>query len=343
MLSCKVGQDDPKIEAVIRAAERGAELTGRLLAFSRRQTLKPQAIEVSRLVGDMTELLTRSLGETIEIETSFTPGLWQATVDPGQLENALLNLAINARDAMPKGGTLVIEADNATLDEAYARTHSDVVPGDYVMLAVSDSGGGMLPEVLEHALEPFFTTKEVGQGSGLGLSMVYGFAKQSGGHVAIYSEATLGTTVKIYLPRSAGEAAGVREQDAAVEIPRARGEAVLVVEDDSDVRRFAVSMLEDLGYRVLQAPDGWAALSLLKEAGPPDLLLSDIVLPRLLSGPDLAEMVRNDYPAIKVLLMSGYAKYSAEQKGLIKGGVELLNKPFRRQELAHKVRQALAR
>ncbi len=342
LLQERLGGEDKLLSAILRATERGAELTQRLLAFSRKQTLLPQAVELNTLVGGMTNLLRWTLGETFEIKTSSAPGLWRANVDPGQLENTLLNLAINARDAMPEGGTLVIETGNASLNEAYARNHSDVTVGDYVMLAVSDSGSGMSPEVLEHAMEPFFTTKEMGEGSGLGLAMIYGFAKQTGGHVAIYSEEGHGTTVKLYLPR-AGEDTAQAGEETATEAPRARGETVLVVEDDADVRQLAVAMLEDLGYRVLQAPDGWAALLVLEESAPPDLLFSDMVLPRGLSGPDLAEKVKRELPAIKVLFMSGYTEYATRHNGLAGNGAELLNKPFRKRELALKVREVLDR
>ena len=210
------------------------------------------------------------------------------------------------------------------------------------MLAVSDSGSGMSLEVLEHAMEPFFTTKELGEGSGLGLAMIYGFAKQTGGHVAIYSEEGHGTTVKLYLPR-AGEDTAQAGEETATEAPRARGETVLVVEDDADVRQLAVAMLEDLGYRVLQAPNGWAALLVLEESAPPDLLFSDMVLPRGLSGPDLAEKVKRELPAIKVLFMSGYTEDATRHNGLAGNGAELLNKPFRKRELALKVREVLDR
>ena len=342
LLGALQGKAAKQFDAVIKAAERGAELTHRLLAFSRKQTLQPRAVDLKALLGGMINLLDRTLGETIEIKTLSAQGLWWAEVDPGQLENALLNLVVNARDVMPEGGTLVIEASNANLDEASAHYHADLTPGDYVILAVSDSGSGMSPEVLERAFEPFFTTKEAGQGSGLGLAMVYGFAKQSGGHVTIYSEQGHGTTVKLYLPRMREEAAGAGD-GTVTEVPRAKGETVLVVEDDADVRQLAVAMLEGLGYRVLQAPDGPAALVILDNCPPPELLLSDLVLPRGLSGPDVAEKVKRALPAIKVLFMSGYANHAARHRSLAMTDAELLNKPFSMRELALKVRGALDR
>jgi prevent-host-death family protein len=343
ILSMQLAESDRNIEAVIRAVTRGAELTQRLLAFSRKQTLQSQAVEINALIAGMIDLLGRTLGETIEIKVSYAPGLWQAEVDPGQLENSLLNLAINARDAMPEGGTLVIEAGNTDLDEAYAHNHADVTVGDYVVLSVSDSGSGMSADILEHALEPFFTTKDVGEGSGMGLAMIYGFVKQSGGHLAIDSEVGQGTTVRLYLPRAAEEAAPEDAEETGTEALRARGETVLVVEDNRDIRQLAVDLLEELGYRVLQAPDGWAALSLLEKSDPPDLLLSDVVLPRRLSGPDLAEKVKLELPTIKVLFMSGYADDAARDNGVAGNGTELLNKPFRKHELASMVRGVLDR
>jgi CheY-like chemotaxis protein len=337
----KVGEDDPKIQAVIRAATRGAELTQRLLAFSRKQALQPQVVDVNALAGGMIDLLGRTLGETIEIKTSSAPGLWRAIVDPGQLENALLNLAINARDAMPAGGTLVIETGNASLDDAYAERRPEVAPGDYVVLAVTDSGSGMASGVLEHAFEPFFTTKEVGRGTGLGLSMVYGFAKQSGGHAAIYSEQGHGTTIRLYLPRTEApaDAPGPAEQEA----PQGRGETVLLVEDSADVRRLAERLLEDLGYRVFTAEDARTALGILERVPRPDVLLSDVVLPGGLSGPDLAKEARERYPGLQVLFMSGYAEHAARINGPVEQGAELLNKPFRKRDLALRLRAVLDR
>jgi prevent-host-death family protein len=338
LLSDELGKDDTRIQTLLRAATRGAELTSKLLAFSRKQRLQPQAVDVDGLVDGMSDLLRRTLGETIEIRTVSVAGLWRAMADPGQVENAILNLALNARHAMPGGGRLVIETDNASLDEAYLAGHPGAVAGDYVMLAVTDTGSGMTSEVLAHAFEPFFTTKEVGEGSGLGLSMVYGFAKQSGGYVTLHSEAGRGTTVKLYLPRSdlstqsAGEA-------ATHDVPLARGETVLLVEDDADVRELAANLLDVLGYRVLEAPDASIALKILEGGAEADLILSDIVLPGGMSGVDLAKEVRRENPGVKFLFMSGYAEKALPLVGLT--GEELLSKPFRKHELAQKLRAAL--
>ena len=333
------GKQADLLSPMTRATKRGAELTQRLLAYSRQQPLAPQAIDLVALVSGMSGLLSRTLGETIQIEIRADSDLCMALADPGQVENALLNLALNARDAMPEGGKLTIECANGRLEEAYLAGNPETKSGDYAMLVVSDEGVGMTSEVQSHAFEPIFTTKEVGQGSGLGLSMIYGFAEQSGGHVTISSEEGHGTTIKLFLPR-AEKAVGVRE-GAVTEIPRAKGETILVIEDDTDVRQLAVAMLQDLGYRVLQAPDGNAALLLLKESSAPDLLLSDVVLPYGLSGPDVAEKVKRELPAIKLLFMSGYTDYGTHHSGLTESGAELLNKPFRKQELARKVRRAL--
>ena len=265
------------------ATARGAELTQRLLAYSRLQPLSPQTIDLTDLLGGVSDMMKRTLGETIEIKTVTDPDLWAASADPGQVENALLNLALNARDAMPGGGKLTIECANAVLDEAYLAENDDANPGDFVVLAVSDTGTGMSAAVRARVFEPFFTTKETGEGSGLGLSMVYGFAKQSGGHVDIYSEEGQGTTVKLYLPRAAGTPVVARAR-AEAGLPRGRGETVLVIEDDPDVRELAVAMLDGLGYRTLDAPLAASARESL-EREKVDLVLSDVVLPGGVSGP----------------------------------------------------------
>ena len=341
-----LSDDDGKrrklLEAVLRAAERGADLTQRLLAFSRKQTLDPQAVDLNSSVAGMSEILRRTLGETIEIETEAAPDLWPCEVDPGQLENALLNLAVNARDAMPDGGRLTIETANALIEQDQLELEAEIAPGAYLLLTVTDTGIGMAPEILEHVFEPFFTTKDVGRGSGLGLPMVYGFAKQSGGHVTVSSEPGSGTTVKLYLPRSD------RDRDRADRLgtqsePRARGEVVLVVEDDLDVRTLSMALLDSLGYRVLEAGDGASATRALDEAAHIDLLLTDVVLPGGMSGTAVAREAAQRHPAIKVLYMSGYAAESMARHGKPDRGVLLLQKPFRRGELAHKVRQALDR
>jgi PAS domain S-box-containing protein len=340
LLSVKVGEEDPKVQAVIRAATRGSELTQRLLAFSRQQSLRAQATDLEALVSGMSELLIRTLGETIDMQTSAAPGLWDALADPGQVENALLNLALNARDAMPGGGKLTIGCENAHLDEVYLARNPEALAGDYVVLAVSDTGTGMSVEVQSHAFEPFFTTKDVGQGSGLGLSMVHGFAKQSGGHVTMYSQEGQGTTVKLYLPR-AEEAVRREEASHDQDAPLGRGEVVLVIEDDPDVRDLAVQTLEGLGYRVSGAPDAARARKLLAEGTQVDLVLSDVVLPGGTSGPEFAEETRTIYPDLKIIFMSGYPAGAAKRYSFLGSDKVLLNKPFKRYQLAKALREVL--
>jgi len=323
------------------AAERGADLTRRLLAFSRKQPLSPGSINANQLLPDVTELMRRALGKDIEVELVLGGGLWNAMMDQAQLENALLNLAINSRDAMPDGGKLTIETANVRLDREYASTRQEVTPGQYVMVAVSDTGTGMPPGVLDRIFEPFFTTKEVGKGTGLGLSMVYGFIKQSNGHLAIYSEVGEGTTVRLYLPR-AKESDATRP--AAVRRPETMptgDEVVLVVEDDPDVRAFLAASLGTLGYTVIEAEDGPAALALLDGKPRIDLLLADVVLPRGMNGREVAEAVRGRYPEIGVLFTSGYTENAVIHHGKVDEAVELLSKPYTRQTLARRVRQVL--
>jgi PAS domain S-box-containing protein len=329
------------LESALQAAERGAALVQRLLAFSRRQTLIPEALDFNRLAAEMEDLLRRTLGEDIEIEMKLHPQLWTALADKGQLENALLNLTVNARDAMPAGGKLTIETGNLHLDEDYAAHNPEVVPGDYVMLAVTDTGKGMPADVLERAFEPFFTTKEVGKGSGLGLSMIYGFTKQSGGHVKIYSEVGHGTTVRLYLPRQS--AAGATATPAmAVQHDHPRGgEMILVVEDNADVRAFVVRHLHELGYRVTEAKDGPSALSILSQPTPIDLLLTDVIMPGGMTGRQLSDEARHRRPGLKTLFISGYTEDSIVHQGKLDPGVNFLSKPFRRRDLALKVREAL--
>ena len=289
----------------------------------------------------MTDMLARTLGETVEIETRAAAGIWPASADPGQVENALLNLAINARDAMPEGGKLTIECMNVTLDAAYVAENPESVAGDFAVVAVSDSGTGMSENVQAQAFDPFFTTKEVGEGSGLGLSMVYGFTKQSGGHVSIYSEEGQGTTVKIYLPRAESIAT-----DDALEvggsIPMGQGETILVIEDDEDVRILASQVLEGLGYRVVAVPEAASARAVLKTERDVSLVLSDVVLPGGMSGPDFAEEARTTDPDVKIIFMSGYPAAAAKRNGFMGSDRVLLNKPFQRRELAEAVREALA-
>lgn len=341
MLVEDIGEDDPSPKAILRAARRGTELTQRLLAFSRRQPLDPQPVALGDLVDGMLGLLTRTLGGSVEIEISREAGLWPAMADAGQVENALLNLAINARDAMPGGGRLTLECMNARLDEAYVVGNVDMMPGDFVVLAVSDSGSGMPSSVLEHVFEPFFTTKEVGQGTGLGLSMIYGFAKQSGGHVTIYSEEGKGTTVKLYLPRSGENAVPCGPEDLA-DLPRGHGETVLLLEDDDDIRALAVRILEGMGYRTIAAARAEAAEETLAGAERVDLLLSDVMLPGAMNGPDFARKAREIKPALKILFMSGYPAEAARRNGFADlGGAPLLKKPLERRQLAEALHEAL--
>ncbi|HUL05087.1 MAG TPA: CHASE3 domain-containing protein [Candidatus Acidoferrum sp.] len=330
------------VESALRAAERGATLVRQMLAFSRRQTLIPEALDLNELAGGMEDLLQRTLGEHIEIEMKPVRGLWPALADKAQVESALLNLAINARDAMPEGGKLIIETGNHQLDADYAAHNAEVTPGDYAMLAVTDTGTGMPPEVIERAFEPFFTTKGVGKGSGLGLSMIYGFAKQSGGHLKIYSEVGHGTTVRLYLPRQ--RAPAVAESAAApatVDRHAGGGETILVVEDDPLVRNFVVQQLRALGYTVLEAADGPQARAQLESDTPIDLLLTDVVMPGSLTGRELAASARRRRPNLKTLYTSGYTENSIVHQGKLDPGVHFLSKPFRRQELARKVRDVL--
>ncbi len=328
------------IESARLAVDKGAKLASYLLAFGRRQPLEPKVIRISRLVSNMEDLLRRSLGEEIEIEMVISGGLWNTAVDVAQVENALLNLAINARDAMEGRGRMTIEATNAVLDDLYCRGHGDVVPGQYVMLAVTDTGCGMPPEVCSRAFEPFFSTKEEGKGTGLGLSMVYGFVKQSGGHVKIYSEPGQGTTVKLYLPRSSGaeEPLGPVEPQGAV----GGTETILVAEDDAAVRATVVEMLTGLGYRVLKAPDATAALAVIDSGVPIDLLFTDVVMPGHLRSPELARLARERLPGLAVLFTSGYTENAIVHGGRLDPGVELLGKPYTRERLARRIRQVLA-
>ena len=323
-------------------ADRAATLTQRLLAFSRRQPLAPKPIDVNKLVAGMSDLLHRTLGETIEVETVLAPRLWPVEADPNQLENTIINLAVNARDAMADGGKLTIETQNTHLDEDYAAQHPEVVRGQYVVMCITDSGIGMDATTVARAIEPFFTTKEVGRGTGLGLSMVYGFVKQSGGHLKIYSEPGEGTTVKIYLPRLVGKAAEEAER-STIPAPEASGqETILVVEDDEDVRAYSVEVLSGLGYRVLEAPDGLSALRVLKEqSGTVDLLFTDVVLPGGMTGAVLANEAVKIRTNLKTLFTTGYARNALVHHGRLDHGVQLLTKPFSYADLAARVRDIL--
>jgi PAS domain S-box-containing protein len=324
-------------------ARRAATLTQRLLAFSRRQPLDPKPIDANALVDGMSDLLTRALGETIELETHLTPGLWWTEADPNQLESAILNLVVNARDAMPDGGKLTIETANVWLDKAYAHANLEVTPGPYVSLSVTDNGAGMDKTMLGRVFEPFFTTKEVGKGTGLGLAMVYGFVKQSGGHVKLYSELGAGTSVKVYLPRRATDGA-VFEAPAASAAPKSAGaETILVVEDDADVRTYSIEVLHELGYRVLEAQDAVSALAWLASPAADEiaLLFTDVVLPGGMTGADLARQALKVRPTLKVLFTTGYARDAIVHQGRLDEGVDLITKPFTYTDLAAKLREAL--
>lgn len=328
------------IEGAKDGALRASALTQRLLAFSRRQPLEPKVIEPNRLVSGMTELLTRSLGEHIQVETVLTAGCWAVNVDFSQLENAVLNLAVNARDAMPSGGKLTIETTNSHIADEYGKEH-DVSPGQYVMIAVTDTGTGMAPDVVEKAFDPFYTTKAVGKGSGLGLSQVFGFVRQSGGHVKIYSEVGHGTTVKIYMPRHYGAAPAT--QPATAHVGRMLGsqsETILVVEDDDRVRAFSGEALRELGYRVIEVQSGAAALEVLQGGEQPTLLFTDVVMPEM-SGPQLAAAAQDKYPKLKVLFTTGYTRNAIVHNGVLDAGTQLLQKPFSIDQLAAKIRQVL--
>ena len=334
------------LNAARRASERAASLVGRLLAFSRQHPLEVKAVDINRLVQGMSELLRQTLGETVKVETVLAGGMWKTAVDPNQLENAILNLAVNSRDAMPNGGRLTIETANASLDDAYvAAAGGDFAPGQYVLVAVSDTGTGMSKDLIERAIEPFFTTKPTGAGSGLGLSMVYGFVKQSGGHFRIYSEPGEGTSVKLYFPRLMDGSAvpdwhadPVRSEDAP---HSSQHETILLVEDDEQVNRFAGEALRDRGYRVLAAPDGETALRLLGGEPAVALLFTDVVLPGGMNGRQLAEEVQRRRPAVKVLFATGYTRNAIIHEGRLDPDVELLAKPFTADALARKVRQIL--
>lgn len=338
--------DRPQLQSllnmIISAGERGAELTQRLLAFSRRQTLQPVEVNCNRLVDQMQQMLQRTLREDIEIKTELEPGLWSAFADAAQLEAAILNLAINAQDAMPDGGKLSITTANVPLDENYQSKNPEVPPGFYVMIAVTDDGEGMPESVLKKVFEPFFTTKDVGKGTGLGLSMVYGFVKQSNGHVSIYSDPGLGTTVRIYLPSSVTLADPKAIQfDIDEKNATGGGEKILVAEDDAFVRTFAVNCLDSLGYRVIEASDGREALAILHSTDDIDILFTDIVMPGGMTGLELVEKARHLRPDLKVLLTSGYALDTLTARGRLNVGTFVLHKPYRKASLAQHMRRVI--
>ncbi|GBQ62550.1 two-component hybrid sensor and regulator [Ameyamaea chiangmaiensis NBRC 103196] len=332
--------DQPRLQEKLGratwAAQRGATLTQQLLAFARKQPLSPLPIDLSHDLPNLVPLLSRTLGEHIDVRYVERAGLWLAMADAAQLENAVLNLALNARDAMPNGGHLTIETANVVLDDDYATRHAEVAPGDYAMVAVSDTGHGMSPEVQARVFEPFFTTKPEGKGTGLGLAMVFGFVKQSGGHVKIYSEVGEGTTVRLYLPRATA-AVQVAAPVAPVELPRIAA-TILVVEDEADVRQITVEILRDFGYRVLEAADGAEGMRILgTQVGAIDLLLTDVVLPGDIRGRDLAERLSAMRPEVPILFMSGYTENSIVHHGRLDDGVNLIGKPFTREQLARRI------
>ncbi len=346
LLPQELGQHGDRIWRAVRMIETGsqraASLTQRLLAFARRQALDPQPLDANKLVAGMSELLRRTLGEAVAIETVLAGGLWRAMADPNHLESALLNLAVNARDAMPNGGGLTIETANTYLDETYARQHQEVLPGQYVMIAVSDTGTGMTKDTMERVFEPFFTTKEVGQGTGLGLSQVYGFIKQSDGHIKIYSEPDHGTVVKLYLPRLVGEGQFDNAAEATAAAPNGgSGELVLVVEDDEAVRAYSTEALRELGYRVLTAANGWAGLEVLARHPAIRLLFTDVGLPGGMNGRQLADQARQQRPELLVLFTTGYARNAIVHGGILDPGTHLLPKPFTHGALAAKIRALL--
>jgi PAS domain S-box-containing protein len=330
------------LDSATKGAERAASLTAQLLAFARRQPLKPEAIDVARLLTQTSGLLDRLLGERIRIETIRSGGLWPAYCDAPQLEAALLNLAVNARDAMPDGGKLTLEVANAYLDDDYAAGNPDVNPGHYVMVAVTDTGVGMSREIMQRAFDPFFTTKPEGQGTGLGLSQVFGFIKQSSGHVKLYSEVGQGTTVKLYIPKASGDNVRVLDPAADEQAPDGSDETVLVVEDDEDVRAAAAAMICELGYSVITADGPEQALNVLEER-PVNLVFTDVVMPGPITSRELADRARTLQPAVKVLFTSGYTQNAVVHGGRLDDGVELISKPYRRQQLARRLRRLLAR
>lgn len=328
-----------RLQNAVTAVNRGARLTNQLLAFARRQTLDPRSTNLGRLIQEMTDLLQRTLGERVEVECIVAGGLWNTLVDRSQVENALLNLAINARDAMPEGGKLTLEVTNAYLDEVYAAQHAEVTEGQYVMIAVSDTGTGMPPDIIARVFEPFFTTKKEGHGTGLGLSQVYGFVKQSGGHIKVYSEMGQGTTLKLYLPRTR-----VPQEDVgalALGPVEGGGDSILVVEDDENVRIAAFDTLTALGYTVYKASNAEEALTILNSGPSIDLLFTDVIMPGPINTRELARRAQALQPSIAVLYTSGYTQNAIVHNGKLDEGIFLLSKPYRREELARKIRSIL--
>jgi len=342
LLESRHGRDGwsaERLSNAIDAVDRGAKLAAQLLAFGRQQPLAPVVINPARQLRAMDDLLRRALGEAVEIESVVAGGLWNIAVDPHQLENVILNLAINGRDAMPEGGKLTLELSNATLDDEYVMSVPDVSAGQYVMLAVTDTGTGMSPDVMEQAFDPFFSTKREGEGTGLGLSMAYGFVKQSGGHIRLYSEVEEGTTVRVYLPRSTGTAVEPARSKASG--LKHGNETILVVEDDAKVRETVVDLLGGLGYAVLKANNAEQALAVVESGVHIDMLFTDVVMPGALRSPEMVRRAVQMLPALKVLYTSGYTQNAIVHGGRLDPGVELLSKPYSRQQLAFKIRQVL--
>jgi signal transduction histidine kinase/CheY-like chemotaxis protein len=337
-------QHDTKLQRrllnALAGADRAAALTKRLLSFSRNQPLDPRPVDANRLIAGLSELLNRTLGEKVSIETVASAGLWQTAVDTPELESSIINLAINARDAMRYGGKLTIETGNAFLDEHYCEAFEDLKPGQYVMISVTDTGSGMPKDIVEKATEPFFTTKPAGQGTGLGLSQVYGFVKQSGGHLRIYSEPGEGTTVKIYLPRCVASVQELPPPAIDQRLQEGSGETILVVEDDADVRDYVVETLSGVGYRVLEAVDAEAALAVLATNTQIQLMLTDVVMPGM-NGRALADSVRRTHPDVKTLFMTGYSRNAIVHQGRLDPGVALIQKPFSQASLAFRIRTML--
>jgi signal transduction histidine kinase len=332
---------DQLLDNAREGATRAATLTARLLAFSRNQPLAPTPLDVNKLVGGMCDMLHRTLGEAVQVECVYGAGLWRCYADPGEVENAILNLCINGRDAMPKGGKLTVETANAHIDDNYARTRPEVTAGQYVLVCVTDTGTGMTPDTIERAFDPFFTTKPVGKGTGLGLSQVFGFVKQSGGHVAIYSELGEGTTVKLYLPRFIGADAIETAASAPDALPiGSPGEVILVVEDEQRVRHYAVDALRELGYTAISAASPAEALRALDEQPEITMLFTDIVMPDM-TGRELADAAIVKRPNLKVLFTTGYTRNAVVHNGMIDVGVAFLSKPYGMADLARKVRDVL--
>lgn len=332
---------EKRVKNALDGVNRSAKLSSQLLSFARRQPLEPKVINLGRFIVDMEDILRKAVGDGVTIEIVIGEDPWNTLIDPGNVENAILNLAINARDAMDGQGELRVEVSNTFLDADYERAHEEVIRGDYVMVEVRDTGTGMAPDVVEKAFEPFFTTKLDGRGTGLGLSMVYGFVKQSGGHIEIHSELGRGTSIKLYLPRSKRSE---EQLDSADSLPVIGGsEMVLVAEDDEVVRETVVAMLNDLGYRVLKAKDAHSALTIIESGMPIDVLFTDVVMPGSLKSTELASKARERMPSLAVLFTSGYAEDVIVHSGKLDENVELLSKPYTREALARKLRHVLAK